>query len=84
MILINPRFFAGLFRPPVFGIIENVINLLPETIILRLHGPDRSGIEEKTKGIWNKIVEPKDGELILLTNLLRELAERDTEVYINC
>lgn len=78
-----PVFLQGYFMPPVFGIIEKFINLLPKTIILRLHGPDRSGIEEKTKGIWNKIVEPKDGELMLLSNLLRELAERDTEVYVN-
>jgi uncharacterized protein YecE (DUF72 family) len=78
-----PVFLQGYFMPPVFGIIEKFNNLLPDTIILRLHGPDRSGIEETTKGIWNKIVEPKDEELMHLSNLLRELGERDTEVYIN-
>ncbi len=78
-----PVFLQGYFMPPVFDTIEKFKNLIPGKVIIRLHGPDRSGIEEKTGGIWNRVVEPKDEELHKLANVLKTLAEMDTEVYVN-
>lgn len=78
-----PVFLQGYFMPPVFEIIDKFKDLLGERIIIRLHGPDRSGIEEKTGGVWDRIVEPKEVEISRLTRLLEMLKGMDTEVYLN-
>ena len=78
-----PVFLQGYFMPPIFETVEKFRHLIPGKAIIRLHGPDRSGIEEKTGGIWNRVVEPKDEELHKLAELLKTLAGMDTEVFIN-
>lgn len=78
-----PVFLQGYFMPPVFETVEKFRHLIPGKAIIRLHGPDRSGIEQKTGGIWNKTVEPKDEEIYKLGELLKTLAEMDTEVFVN-
>jgi len=78
-----PVFLQGYFMPPIFETVEKFKNLIPGKAIIRLHGPDRSGIEQKTGGIWNKIVDPKDEEIYKLGELLKTLAEMDTEVFVN-
>lgn len=78
-----PVFLQGYYMPPIFQVIEKFKGLLGDKVIIRLHGPDRSGIEEKTGGVWNKIVEPKDEEISRLVSLLGMLREMDTEVFVN-
>ncbi|GMU90151.1 MAG: hypothetical protein AMXMBFR49_23570 [Chlorobiota bacterium] len=78
-----PVFLQGYFMPPVFETVEKFRHLIPGKAIIRLHGPDRSGIEQKTGGIWNKIVDPKDEEIHKLGELIKTLAEMDTEVFVN-
>lgn len=78
-----PVFLQGYYMPPVFPVIEKFRNLLPKSMIIRLHGPDRQGMEEKTNGVWNKIIAPKDEELQNLARLLGVLSEAGTEVYVN-
>jgi uncharacterized protein YecE (DUF72 family) len=51
--------------------------------VIRLHGPDRSGIEEKTGNIWNQIVEPKDNELPKIAGMIQYLSEKKIDVYVN-
>jgi uncharacterized protein YecE (DUF72 family) len=50
---------------------------------IRLHGPDRSDIEEKSKGIWDKIYEPKDDELSRITKIIEEIHSKNLDVYVN-
>jgi len=52
-------------------------------VVIRLHGPDRKGIEKKTLNRWNEIVSPKDDELNGVSQMVRELNERDIAVYVN-
>jgi uncharacterized protein YecE (DUF72 family) len=51
--------------------------------VIRLHGPDRSDIEEKSKGIWDKIIDPKDRELSRITKIIQEMHAKNLEVYVN-
>jgi uncharacterized protein YecE (DUF72 family) len=52
-------------------------------VVIRLHGPDRSDIEKKSGGNWNKILEPKDAELQDIAGIVRELLDRKMDVYVN-
>lgn len=80
---IIPVFLQGYYMPPVFDIIGKYARFLPGTVVIRLHGPDRGGIENKTKKIWDKIVEPKDEELAKLVQMLLFLKARGVDVYVN-
>lgn len=51
--------------------------------IIRLHGPDRTGIEERTGGIWNEIVESQDEGLHAAVDVIRQNTEGDIETYVN-
>ncbi|NUM71568.1 MAG: DUF72 domain-containing protein [Ignavibacteriaceae bacterium] len=80
---IIPVFLEGYYMPPVTEYIYNYLPGIETDIVLRLHGPDRSGIEQKTNNIWNTIVEPKDSVIAQLVRLLRFLKERETDIYVN-
>jgi uncharacterized protein YecE (DUF72 family) len=51
--------------------------------IIRLHGPDRAGIEEETGGKWDKIVEPKDDGLKATADIVRQNLELGVDTYVN-
>ncbi|KUG26541.1 hypothetical protein ASZ90_003619 [hydrocarbon metagenome] len=78
-----PVFLQGYFMPSIFEIIEKHIELLPSTIVIRLHGSDRKGIEEKSSGNWDEIIEPKDEEIYKLTGLIQKLQSKEIDIYIN-
>ena len=44
---------------------------------------DREGIEERTKNIWDTIVDPRDDELLRLKNVANDLRERQHQVFVN-
>jgi uncharacterized protein YecE (DUF72 family) len=80
---IIPVFLEGYYMPPVAEYIYNYLPGIETDIVIRLHGPDRSGIEQKTNNIWNQIVEPKDSVISQLVRLLGFLREKETDIYIN-
>jgi uncharacterized protein YecE (DUF72 family) len=51
--------------------------------IVRLHGPDRQEIEEKTGGLWGEIIEPKDEGLKVAASLIKQNTKRKISSYIN-
>jgi uncharacterized protein YecE (DUF72 family) len=52
---------------------------------IRLHGPDRDGIEEETGGDWSKVVEPRDEDLDRLAIMVRDLkaGRRNVWLFVN-
>jgi uncharacterized protein YecE (DUF72 family) len=80
---IAPVFLQGYYMPSIFELVEKFIDLLPKTVVIRLHGPDRKGIEEKSGGEWNKIIEPKDSELEKLVYIISLLLSKQIDIYLN-
>ena len=76
-------FLQGYYMPDILGIFEKYKNHLNKTSIIRLHGPDRPGMEAKTKEKWNEIVDPKDKELKGIVQMVKELMDKGLEVYVN-
>ncbi len=75
-------FLHGYYMPPIFEVFENHKDLLGENVVIRLHGYDRSGIEEVTGEKWNEIVQPKDDDIGQLVLLLSEL-EANAFLFVN-
>jgi uncharacterized protein YecE (DUF72 family) len=76
-------FLEGYYMPPIATIYTRFWRQIRDISVIRLHGPDRSDIEEKSKGIWNRILEPKTDELSQITRIIRELDEKNLDIYVN-
>jgi len=75
-------FEQGYYMPPVIDIYRRNEDLLTETSVIRLHGPDRAGIEERTGEEWNRIAEPRDADLDALAEVVKGLRKRKRNVWV--
>jgi uncharacterized protein YecE (DUF72 family) len=80
---ISHVFLHGYFMPPIVGIYNKYKEYIKGQTIIRLHGPDRSGIEKISGENWNKIYIPRDEELKDVSEMIRDLQNRSVEVYLN-
>jgi uncharacterized protein YecE (DUF72 family) len=76
-------FLQGYYMPMVWEVFKNYKEFIGNVAVVRLHGPDRKGIEEKIGSIWNQIVEPKDDELDKISELITFLDSKIVDVYVN-
>jgi uncharacterized protein YecE (DUF72 family) len=53
------------------------------TVVIRLMGPDREAIEKLAPTGWHKIVLPKDDELPGIAEMVEDMLEAGTDVYVN-
>lgn len=73
----------GYYMPPIAEVAAgHDVRTAPFSII-RLHGPDRSGIEEQTGGAWNEIIEPRDESLQAAADIIRQNLADDVDTYVN-
>jgi uncharacterized protein YecE (DUF72 family) len=78
-----PVLLQGYYMPSIVQTYEKFREFIDSTVVIRLHGPDRKGIEKVTGGDWSKVVAPKDEELNLIVDIIRDLLSRQVEVYLN-
>ncbi len=76
-------FLQGYYMPPVGNIFEKSGVPACGTTVIRLHGPDRKGIEAKTGGAWDKRLEPREEELADIVEMTHVLLSQDVDVYLN-
>ena len=80
---VSPVLLQGYWMPPVAEVYDRVEGLLAGPVVVRLHGPDRSGMEERTGGSWDRIVERRDGELASVAGMVRRLLKGGHDVFLN-
>jgi uncharacterized protein YecE (DUF72 family) len=82
---LSPVLLEGYWMPPVTRVYEDWGDLIAqhETVVIRLLGPDRKGIEKQTGKRWNQIVAPRDEELAAIVEMVEDLLERGVNVYLN-
>jgi len=80
-----PALLQGYWMPPITRVYSEWRTriLAHETVMIRLHGPDRKNIETLTKKRWNKIVEEKNDELDAVVRIVEELLKGGVDVYMN-
>jgi uncharacterized protein YecE (DUF72 family) len=80
-----PVFLQGYWMPSVVQVYRNWRSTILEqhTVVIRLHGPDRKGIEEETGKRWDRIVAPKDKELTGIADMVKDLTDQGVSVYVN-
>jgi uncharacterized protein YecE (DUF72 family) len=73
----------GYYMPHIIGIAAEHDVRTAEFSIVRLHGPDRHRIEERTKGLWNEVVEPKDHGLKETASIIEENTKEGITTFLN-
>ncbi|WP_163338740.1 DUF72 domain-containing protein [Desulfopila sp. IMCC35008] len=78
-------FLQGYYMPSIFDLYRKHREKIQGKSVIRLHGPDRKGIEEQTGKDWSRIVTPKDQEIRNLVGMVADLRLRHVEpcVYVN-
>jgi uncharacterized protein YecE (DUF72 family) len=76
-------FIQGYYMPSIFETYARYKDYVRDYTVIRLHGPDHKGIETRSGGEWNKIIEPKDEELHQLVEMINELYERKVDVFLS-
>lgn len=82
-IKVAPVLLQGYYMPQITEVYEQHKSFFNDSVVIRLHGYDRKGIEKKTNKIWNTIVDSKDSELTSIVKMFLELFDKDVEVYAN-
>ena len=80
---IAPVFLEGYYMPPVTEIYKKFKKYINNLAVIRLHGPDRKGIEKIANDNWNKIYINRDMELISIVKLIKELQSNEVDLFVN-
>lgn len=76
-------FLQGYYMPPVTAVYQEARDLLRGTTVVRLHGPDREGMEKASGERWDRIIAAKDAELPGIASMIRDMADHGLTVYLN-
>ena len=73
----------GYYMPSVVEACSKYFKQDNGSIVFRLHGPDRTGIEKISNEKWNQIFIDRTQELEKLSELFKDLLTRKLDIFIN-
>ena len=73
----------GYYMPPPSRIIERFDTRTSDFAVIRLHGPNRAGIEKRTNKDWSQIVEPQPGGIEAAAEFVRRNSTDFITTYVN-
>jgi uncharacterized protein YecE (DUF72 family) len=76
-------FLQGYYMTSIFDTWRRFGRLVRDSVVVRLHGPDREGMERQTGESWDRIVAPKDEDLARLVDMMRDMRDRSLTIYLN-
>jgi uncharacterized protein YecE (DUF72 family) len=80
-----PVLLQGYWMPPVWEVYRESRDLLHQApaVVIRLHGPDREGMERETGRQWDHLVVERNEELRAVAGMTQELLDAGVDVYLN-
>lgn len=76
-------FLEGYYMPPISEIYNKFKKHIHHLVVIRLHGPDRKGIEKMADDNWNKIYINRDKDLISIIEMIKELQTNEVDLFVN-
>jgi uncharacterized protein YecE (DUF72 family) len=76
-------FLDGYYMPPLAQTWKRVGGRVRGAAVVRLHGPDREGMERATGESWDRIIAPKDAELDRVVDMINDMRGRSMTIYLN-
>jgi uncharacterized protein YecE (DUF72 family) len=80
---IAPVFLEGYYMPSVTEVFNKYKKYINDRCVIRLHGPDRKGIEKTANDNWNKIYINRDKEIKSIVEMIRELQQNEVDLFVN-
>jgi len=80
---IAPVFLEGYYMPPVTEVYSKYKKLITNLAVIRLHGPDRKGIEKIANDNWNQIYISRDKEIKSIVEMINELKTNEVDLFVN-
>jgi uncharacterized protein YecE (DUF72 family) len=79
-----PVLLQGYWMPSVTDVYREWRHLIDRcgTVVIRLHGPDREGMDERTGKRWDTLVVRRDDELREIVGTVQELLGAGVDVYL--
>jgi len=76
-------YLDGYYMPPIGTVFEKNRPVTAEYSIIRLHGGDRTEIEQETGEVWNRIIQPKPEGIRAAVRITVENIRRKITTYLN-
>lgn len=76
-------FLQGYYMPDIFGLFQKFEKSIKKQTVIRLHGPDRKGIEERSGSDWSKRIEPNESELEKVVEMIQTLQKKKVDLFVN-
>jgi uncharacterized protein YecE (DUF72 family) len=80
---VAPVFLEGYYMPPVVDIYKINKSDIKKLAVIRLHGPDRKGIEKIANENWNKIYVNRDKEIKQIVEMIKDLEKDEVDLFVN-
>lgn len=80
---IVPVLLEGYYMSSVVETYSKFKDHIKNFVVLRLHGPDRQGIEKIANDNWNQIYINRDKEINTLVEMIREMQKNDVDLFVN-
>ena len=82
---LDPVFIQGYYMPSIVDLYRKwkVEMRSFDSVVIRLHGPNRQAIETKTKSDWSAVLEPRDSELAEIVKMIQELGLAGVDLCVN-
>jgi len=76
-------FLEGYYMPPITEIYSKFKKHIKKLAVIRLHGPDRKGIEKIANDNWNQIYISRDKEIKSIVEMINELKTNEVDLFVN-
>ena len=80
---IAPVLLQGYWMDDLSQVLDRYARHLGDTVCIRLHGDDRTGIEEQAGGDWSRTLRPMDDDLARVVPRMLRIARADRHVFLN-
>jgi len=80
---VAPVFLEGYYMPPITEIYKKYKKHIKNFAVIRLHGPDRKGIEKIANDNWNQIYINRDEEIKSIVEMIKELQTCEVDLFVN-
>ncbi len=80
---VGPVLLSGYWMDGIETQLERAESNVHDPFCIRLHGEDRTAIEQACSGNWNRILENHDQELMAVAPRIVKLAQQGKVIYVN-
>jgi len=76
-------FLQGYYMPSITEVYEKNKECIKDISLIRLHGPDRKGIEKIANNNWNEIYINRAEEIESIVKMIKELEDNEVDLFVN-